>query len=451
MKHQTDFPRPLNSVDVLGVPVVDATTRQTIDWILAGGARTVSFLNAHCANLRSKDPHYAAALRRTDLILPDGVGVEMAARMTGQCLTENLNGTDFTPELLRVAAAQGRSIFLFGGVPGTAEAAARQLLLKVPDLRIVGTRDGFAGAANPKEAINQINASGADIVLVAMGVPLQEMWIDRHERDLNASLILGVGAFFDFMAGNVSRAPKMVRKSKLEWVWRLAIEPRRMAKRYLLGNFAFMARAARYAVSRTSIDTVLKRGFDIAASLSLLLLISPILLTVAALIKLESPGPALFRQVRVGKNGAHFTILKFRSMHTDAEARLAKIRETSDREGVCFKSRHDPRITRVGRFIRRFSIDELPQVLNVLFGDMSLVGPRPGLPSEVEAYPTRAMERLQARPGITGLWQVSGRADIGFDKMVDMDVAYVRSRSFLLDLLLLALTARAVLSGRGAY
>jgi len=196
---------------------------------------------------------------------------------------------------------------------------------------------------------------------------------------------------------------------------------------------------------------VLKRGFDIGASLTLLLLISPVLLTVAALIKLESPGPALFRQVRVGKNGAHFTIFKFRSMHTDAEARLAKIRETSDREGVCFKSRHDPRITRVGRFIRRFSIDELPQVLNVLIGDMSLVGPRPGLPSEVEAYPTRALERLQARPGITGLWQVSGRADIGFEKMVDMDVAYVRSRSFLLDLLLLALTARAVLSGRGAY
>ena len=187
------------------------------------------------------------------------------------------------------------------------------------------------------------------------------------------------------------------------------------------------------------------------ASAMLILAIAPLLILVAALIRLESRGPVLFRQVRVGRDGECFTILKFRSMHIDAEARLASLREQSDREGICFKSRHDPRVTRVGRVMRRFSIDELPQIFNVLLGDMSLVGPRPGLPREVEAYPPHARERLKARPGITGLWQVSGRADIGFEKMIDMDVAYVRSRSLLLDLLLLAMTARAVLSGRGAY
>lgn len=451
MKHDADFPRPPKQLDILGVPVADATTRQAVDWLLIGGARTVNFLNAHCANVRARDPQYAAALRRTDLILPDGIGVELAARMTGHHLTENLNGTDFTPELLRAAAAQGRSVFLFGGTPGTAEAAARHLAFVIPGLQIAGTRDGFAGAADPQEVVADINGSGADIVLVALGVPMQELWIDRYARDLNASLILGVGAFLDFMAGNVQRAPKIVRAAKMEWVWRLAIEPRRLAKRYLLGNFQFMARAARDALRKGAGGAILKRGFDILVSSALLLVIAPIFLAVSTLIKAESKGPVLYRQTRIGRNGTPFKIFKFRSMHTDAETRMAELRESSDRSGVCFKSRHDPRITRIGRVLRRFSIDELPQLLNVFKGDMSLVGPRPGLPSEVAAYPSRAMERLNARPGITGLWQVSGRADIGFDKMVDMDVAYVRSRSFLLDLLLLTLTARAVLSGRGAY
>ena len=138
-------------------------------------------------------------------------------------------------------------------------------------------------------------------------------------------------------------------------------------------------------------------------------------------------------------------------MHIDAEDRLAAIRAQSDRDGICFKSRHDPRITRVGRILRRTSIDELPQILNVFLGHMSVVGPRPALPPEVAAYPAAALERLSVRPGITGLWQVSGRADIGFDKMIDMDVAYVRSKNTLLDLMLLLLTVRAVVSGRGAY
>lgn len=123
----------------------------------------------------------------------------------------------------------------------------------------------------------------------------------------------------------------------------------------------------------------------------------------------------------------------------------------SDREGVCFKAKNDPRVTRVGKVLRRFSLDELPQIFNVLKGDMSLVGPRPALPEEVAAYPEQALERLQVRPGITGLWQVSGRAGIGFDRMIELDTAYVRSRSLFLNLILIAMTARAVVSGRGAY
>ena len=182
-----------------------------------------------------------------------------------------------------------------------------------------------------------------------------------------------------------------------------------------------------------------------------LLLLSPLLLATWAAIRLESRGPAMFTQTRIGKDGTPFTIFKFRSMHVDAEERRAAVLALSDREGICFKSRHDPRITRVGRVLRRFSIDELPQIFNVLRGDMSIVGPRPALPQEVAAYPARALGRLAVKPGLTGIWQVSGRAEIGFDKMIDMDLAYIRSRSLLLNFVLLALTARAVLCGRGAY
>ncbi len=441
----------LSTKRVLGLPVVDATTDDCVEALLGGAARTVFFLNAHCANIRARDPHYAAALARAGAVLPDGIGIELAARMTGTELTENLNGTDFTPALLHAAARRGLSVFLFGAKPGTAEAAARKLATTIPGLRIAGTRDGYGGAANSAEAIREINASGADILLVAMGVPQQELWIDRHLSELAPGLVLGVGALFDFLAGTVQRAPAPVRKARLEWAWRLAMEPRRMAGRYLVGNATFMARAARHALRLAGPEAIGKRLLDFAGSLALTLIMAPLLLLVAALIRADSRGPVLFRQTRIGRNGKPFTIFKFRTRHTDAAERLAELRASSDREGLCFTSRTDPRVSRVGRLLRRYSIDELPQVFNVLFGHMSLVGPRPALPTEVAAYPAHALERLDARPGITGLWQVSGRADIGFDKMVDMDIAYVRSRSLLLDLILLGLTAQAVFSGRGAY
>ena len=185
-----------------------------------------------------------------------------------------------------------------------------------------------------------------------------------------------------------------------------------------------------------------KRVLDLSLTSFGILAIAPLLIGTSLAIKLTSRGPVFFRQERIGKDGKPFMMYKFRR---------AALLETSDRKGVCFKQKDDPRITRVGRFIRRFSIDELPQLLNVIKGYMSLVGPRPALPEEVAVYSPRALERLKATPGLTGVWQVSGRADIGFDRMVEMDIAYSRSVSLMLDLMLLALTFRAVLSGRGAY
>ncbi|MCA0996944.1 WecB/TagA/CpsF family glycosyltransferase [Alloyangia pacifica] len=437
--------------EVMDLALVDASVQSAIEAVLAPGRRTIAFLNAHCANVMARCPDYGDALRRADMVLPDGIGVELAARMRGQGLAANLNGTDFVPALLRAARERGMSVFLFGGTPGTAERAAQRLCSDLPGLRIAGTRDGFAGAAHEHEAIAAINASGADILLVAMGVPRQDLWLARNAQRLVPRIHLGVGALLDFLAGNVRRAPEPLRRARCEWVWRLAMEPRRMAGRYLIGNATFLARAAMNALRRTDPVSLRKRLLDVTLAGLAALALAPVLLLVALAIRLDSRGPALYRQTRVGKDGKPFEVLKFRSMYMDAEERRAALLAQSDRAGICFKARNDPRVTRVGRLLRRSSVDELPQIFNVLRGEMSLVGPRPALPQEVAAYPAHAHGRLRVKPGITGLWQVSGRADISFDKMIDMDLAYGASRSTLLDLMLIFLTFRTVLSGRGAY
>lgn len=197
---------------------------------------------------------------------------------------------------------------------------------------------------------------------------------------------------------------------------------------------------------------VFKRSLDIAVSLELLMLLAPVLLLVAIAIKLESPGPVFFRQTRVGRWGKLFAMWKFRSMYIDAEARKAELLARNESAGgVIFKMKDDPRITRVGRIIRRASIDELPQFWNVLVGDMSLVGPRPALPGEVDQYSLADRRRLEVIPGITCIWQVSGRSEIPFAEQVKLDVRYIESSSLAQDILILLKTVPAVLLGRGAY
>jgi len=194
-----------------------------------------------------------------------------------------------------------------------------------------------------------------------------------------------------------------------------------------------------------------KRSMDVVLSILALVALGWVFLLIAIAIACTSHGPVLFLQERVGRNGKVFKLFKFRSMYRDADARRAEIEQLSDRSGICLKVKRDPRITPVGRFLRRSSLDELPQIFNVLLGDMSLVGPRPALVSEVAEYPAHAHRRHTVRPGITGLWQVSGRADIGFDEMISLDLDYVRQMSVLADMVILLMTVRAVVSGRGAY
>lgn len=195
-----------------------------------------------------------------------------------------------------------------------------------------------------------------------------------------------------------------------------------------------------------------KRLLDVVGSIALMLALAPVFLLVAVLIKLESPGPVFFRQQRVGRHGRTFAMYKLRSMYVDAERRLAALRAQNEMAGgVTFKMRDDPRVTRVGRYIRKGSIDELPQLWNVLKGDMSLVGPRPPIPAEVAEYTLADRRRLEVTPGITCIWQVSGRSQIPFKQQVELDVAYIESQSLRTDIVLLLRTVPAVLLGRGAY
>lgn len=202
---------------------------------------------------------------------------------------------------------------------------------------------------------------------------------------------------------------------------------------------------------------VAKRILDVTLALSLLALSLPVMLIIALVVALDSPGPVFFRQRRIGENGAQFDMFKFRSMRRDADASVHHLAikrymqgerlDTSRTTGSPYKLGDDPRITGVGKVIRKTSLDELPQLWNILRGEMSLVGPRPPLPYEVELYDTRAMLRLQAKPGLTGTWQVYGRGTVTFDEMIDMDISYLSNRSIWYDLKIIALTVPAALRG----
>jgi exopolysaccharide biosynthesis polyprenyl glycosylphosphotransferase len=204
-------------------------------------------------------------------------------------------------------------------------------------------------------------------------------------------------------------------------------------------------------VIRNKVKNCLKRLLDLSLSFVALIFLLPFMALIAAAIRLDAPGPVLFKQERVGKWGRTFICYKFRSMYLDAEKRKAELLHLNEADGVVFKMAKDPRVTRVGRIIRKLSLDELPQIFNVLKGEMSWVGPRPPVPYEVDNYKYEYMGRLDAIPGITGLQQVSGRSDLDFERWVELDLLYIEEQSLVKDIEILLKTIPAVISGRGAY
>lgn len=194
----------------------------------------------------------------------------------------------------------------------------------------------------------------------------------------------------------------------------------------------------------------IKRFFDICLSTAALVILSPLLLVIAILIYLEDKGPVIYSQTRVGKDGRAFKLYKFRSMCVDADEKLKDLQKLNERDGPVFKIRDDPRVTKVGKFIRKTCIDELPQLVNIIKGDMSIVGPRPPLPNEVEQYNSYQKQRLLVVPGLTCYWQIQKGEETTFDEWVELDLKYIKERSILLDFRLILLTFKVILSGKGA-
>lgn len=239
-------------IDLLGVPVVKATPEAALAAVerAAEGPTPalVAYVNAHTLNLAYEDPGYHSLLRRAALVLNDGVGVALAARMKRERFPANLNGSDFNPMILQLAARRGWPVYFLGAGHGIAARAAQQMSERTKGLLVAGCRDGYFPRSEDAAVAAAIKATGAEVVMVAMGNPLQEHWLAANLSDTGARVGVGVGAFFDFAAGRVARAPGWVNRIGLEWVWRLLQEPGRLWRRYVVGNPVFLWRAARYAL-----------------------------------------------------------------------------------------------------------------------------------------------------------------------------------------------------------
>ncbi|MET8676372.1 sugar transferase [Streptomyces sp. NPDC004647] len=309
-------------------------------------------------------------------------------------------------------------------VVGVIPVGAGQLTSGVPAL----TRLGSAPPASPDEDWVPVLAAtgqlGAELVLVAPGPRLSGERLRRLSWALHdAGLPLAVSP------GLTDVALRRLRTATVAGLSLLHIAP----------------------PARRGLPVLLKSALDRTGAALGLLLLSPLYGLLALAIRLDSPGPALHRQTRVGQHGTPFTMWKFRSMAVDAEERRAELTTANEQDGPLFKMRRDPRVTRIGRRLRRSSLDELPQLVNVLRGEMSLVGPRPPLPDEVAQYDEVEVRRLTVKPGLTGLWQVSGRSDLSWDETVALDLRYADNWSIGGDMDVIARTLRAVVDGRGAY
>jgi N-acetylglucosaminyldiphosphoundecaprenol N-acetyl-beta-D-mannosaminyltransferase len=226
----------------------DDAIRSAVALLENQGKSNIFFLNIDCLSKVDKDPEYREALRKADLILPDGVGLKLLSRLWGERMIDNCNGTDFSLPFLQQIADKRYSVFLLGGGDGVAQRAKTVLESKIPALRVSGFATGYFNDDRP--VIEQINNSGADVLLVAMGVPLQEKWILRNRSRLNSRMCLGVGALFDFLSGRMPRAPAMLRYMQLEWAWRMLIEPGRLYKRYMVDDLGFLMTAVGKKIRR---------------------------------------------------------------------------------------------------------------------------------------------------------------------------------------------------------
>ena len=412
-------PLPTAIIELNGIPLKlhdPAAIVEMLDATSAAAPLLITGLSkVDLARARS-DRSYQVAINAADLALP--ASPQDVCKLTD---TSGYFSFEDTLELIMARCARREaSVRLLVEDRNSAEHLLARLAQRFP-------RVDFGSVLNLDEltvedVAHELSEQRAEVLLIAGG-PACDRWLLEARKRLPVDLL--------------TRLPSERTTVPRRWQGQAQLA-RRAASRHWVEFLKFRAMA--------------KRTFDLLFAGLGLLAASPLLLITAAAIRLESAGPVIFRQQRIGLRGRPFTMFKFRSMYADAESRLAELATQNESEGqLLFKMKRDPRVTRVGRFIRRFSIDELPQLLNVLRGEMTVVGPRPALPSEVAGYSLEERKRLQGKPGVTCLWQIGGRSDIGFEGQVQLDLAYLGEQSIRKDLGIVLRTAPAVLSGRGAY
>ncbi len=445
---------PLAQVRLLGVrvhPVTSDTALRTIaTWISQGArGRWVIATGMHGLMEAQRDQSFRQLVEQADLFLPDGYAAVWMARRRGFRIPGRVCGSELLWEFCRAAEATGHRVFFYGDRQEVLERLCARLLSAFPRLRIAGS---YAPPFRPltpaedDEIVRHINAAQPDVLWVGLGLPKQEWWIAQHRPRLQVAVLVGVGAAFKFVSGDVRRAPRWVGEHGFEWLWRFLHEPRRLWRRALLDvpRFTVLALqedlAIRWARVHAAFGLALKRAFDISVALCGLAASFPVWLILMALIKLEDGGPVFYQQERIGQHGRPFRGMKFRTMIPDADARF----------GPCQATEYDPRITRIGRWLRRTALDELPQLWNILKGDMSFVGPRALAAGEVEVHANSGYVRLEAipgyamrhrvRPGLTGVAQIFAPRDIPRRHKFRYDRVYIQRQSFWLDLRLMALS-----------
>jgi len=453
-----------SSFRIFNIKIWNGTLKESVQWIVERSknktkSTVIGFANANNLNITKSNTQLRDHYNKCNRVFADGSGIRLATQIKSIQLKDNINGTDMLPVLCRELEKNGQSMYLFGAEKGIAESVANNLRKKFINLKIAGTHHGYIESEQKNDdLIDQINQSDASVLLIAMGAPLQEIWLEKNLHKLTVPVKMSVGGLFDFYANKVSRAPLWLRELGCEWIWRIIQEPSRMWQRYIIGNPLFLWRVFRETTgsddkkSTTSIYRMSKRFIDIVASSIALIILSPVLIITGLAIKIDSKGSILYNQTRIGKNGKAFKFWRFRSMVENAhEMKSSLINDNESSDKVLFKIKKDPRITRVGKVIRKYSIDDLPSFWNVLKGEMTLVGPRPALPEEVEKYSNFDKLRLIVKPGITCYWQISGRSELSFKEQINLDRNYIANRTTFVDLKILLLTVPAVISAKGAY
>jgi exopolysaccharide biosynthesis polyprenyl glycosylphosphotransferase len=337
---------------------------------------------------------------------------------------------DFAPT--RAGVSQRKLVLVVGTGPRARELAAR--LEQSESIYVFGFLDDEPHASDREKLGGRYRGRLGDLVRIAVDAPIEHVFFALPRRFLGLESTANLVSVCDLLGIGIDFPLDLfeTRGARLVIDTRGPVPTFRLCRPHQRGRL------------------LLKRSLDWVGALALLLTTWPLWIAAALAIRLESAGPVFFVQRRCGRFGRVFPCLKFRTMVVDAEGHRAALEDHNEQSGPVFKMRNDPRVTRVGRVLRRYSIDELPQLINVLVGHMSLVGPRPPLPAEVERYELHHRARLSVRPGLTCLWQVSGRSDIGFEQWMDLDLQYIDRWSIWLDLKILLKTIPAVISARGA-